>query len=103
MDNSKVLKKVNYKGEELYLHLAYYTDGNMALILHPDKELYRCPDSYVLTSNIDLGFKYALAVKDHDYHKGNLQFLLDEGIITCCRYVDSGWNRYPLCYLTKKI
>lgn len=102
MNNSKVLKKVNYKGEELYLHLAYYTDGKLALILHPEEEFFQSPDSYVLTSNIDSGFKYALAINNHDYHQGNLQFLVDEGIVNHYGFVDSGWVRYPLCYLTQE-
>lgn len=101
MNDSKLLKEVNYKGEDMYLHLSYYMDGKQALILCPSDELINSPENYVLTSNIEGTNNHEMAINDHDYHKGNLKFLCTE-LKDCFKHVGykrSGFVDFPIILL----
>lgn len=94
---SRLLKRVSYQGRSHYLHLTSYTDGNLALILHPDADLYRSPEEIVLSVNLDDLAPGELAIRDNDYHAGNFAFLVQEGVLTPLdKTLKSGFVTYPV-------
>jgi hypothetical protein len=99
---TRMVKKVTYQGEEYFVHITKYVDGKTAIILHPDENAgYSSPDMIVMSVNlsatVDLE-ESLVAIQDHDFYRGNMDFLVQEGIVEFTgRFEQSGFVRYPIC------